>query len=262
MKSTGLDKFFGGMASEIETAHDRGGKLVAKHILGAFGKTTDGGYTTGLTGAVAAGGYGGYNLPGFGEGGFMNRPLWGDPQGTFNKSWIGSGGGINVQRGKYPGGYSKMAGKGGPTGGQLLGFGYSTAMATQAGGGLGTAGGIMGGLGAAGMGMASLGFMGAGTASAYGLGAFLGPVGLALSIGGMIASALQEPPEWTKTQENESTKQITSKIDVTNSELNWVNRNLVAMRNELTYIMQRSYYFREREPNEDFAIDAGRGGAV
>jgi len=31
------------------------------------------------------------------------------------------------------------------------------------------------------------------------------------------------------------------------------------MRNELTYIMQRSYYFREQGTNELFSIDSRRG---
>ena len=66
------------------------------------------------------------------------------------------------------------------------------------------------------------------------------------------------PPKWRRESEQTATKEITSKIDVTNKQLEWVNRNLVALRQELTYIMPRSYYFSFSE-NDRFAISASRG---
>lgn len=61
--------------------------------------------------------------------------------------------------------------------------------------------------------------------------------------------------ESTKTEQ----KQVTSRIDVTNKQLEVVNRNLVSLKEEMTYIMQQSYYFRERSTEDRYSIDSQRG---
>jgi len=63
----------------------------------------------------------------------------------------------------------------------------------------------------------------------------------------------------TKIEEKTETKQVTSRIDISNKQLQLVNRNLLALKDELTYIMQTSYYFRERNVEDRFAIDSQRG---
>ena len=226
------------------------------------------GYAGGL-GAVGAisgggGGIGGVSgLPGFGTGGFWSGGFAGGYNGTGYKNATEAAMG---RRMGYP-----IKG-GGASRSQLLGLTASTAMATQAGGGLGTATGLMSGAGSAIMAAQTMGMFGAGTAATaatattaataggmMGLGMLIPGIGLALMVGAIIMSSMQEAPSWSREENKEQTTQIASRIDVTNKELQWVNRNLVAMRQELTYIMQRSYYFSEQDVTDKFAISASQG---
>ena len=107
--------------------------------------------------------------------------------------------------------------------------------------------------------------IGAGVLSAYGAAAMMVPggqvVGGIMMLGGMLMSAFNKPEAAAFKQEEvrEQTTQIASRIDITNNALEWVNRNLVDLRREITYIMRESFYFSERSETDSFAIDATRG---
>ena len=258
--TTGLDKMFGSTAygfrhilegnnGKIKTAFDYGARKTYSAIVSGFnvglgkknplaGFTNYGGYTIG---GGYTGGYTGFTLPGFGAGGFFNRYTPGYAS--------------RLQKAGFPteARYAK-----GTTYGQLLGLAGNTAMSTYGGLQTGMASGILGGLGSAALGGAAL----AGSAGTFlGMGAaFLGPLGIALSIGSLIAGMLSSPPKYRREEEKTATKEITSRIDISNKELGWVNRNLVALRKEMTYIMPNSYYFSFSE-NDRFAISASRGEA-
>jgi hypothetical protein len=55
-------------------------------------------------------------------------------------------------------------------------------------------------------------------------------------------------------------KNVASRIDVTNAKLELINRNLIALRQDLTYILPQSAYFAEKRNLEDnFSLDSRRG---
>ena len=166
----------------------------------------------------------------------------------------------------------------GRTGGQLLGAGAATALTGFAtgssfnqaagGGGLGMAAGITGGIGAGVLGGASAGLLtGAGIAGIPGLATagfanIWNPIGWALlAAAGIMAviGANRDEPKFRQEETQEQTKQIGSRIDITNKQLEFVNRNLVALRQEITFILPESAFFSERRPEDRFAIDAQRG---
>ena len=155
--------------------------------------------------------------------------------------------------------YGQMAGVGIQS--AMTGFSTYQAAGGAGGGGMAMAAGVMSGLGALGMGLGAMG-VGA-TAGAVGLAAIpvVGWIGLGLAAGGMILGAMNQPekPAFRNEEVREQTTQIASRIDITNNSLEWVNRNLVELKQELTYIMKESYYFSERSETERFAIDAQRG---
>lgn len=251
--------------------------LGASSPIGKFLKMPVGGgnYQPQLTkGSLFANGV----VPDNSVGGIVQRALGSDFTGASSLA----GGGITaaLARGRASGGAGPI---GVPAGGLLSVAGNTIASTwggSQAGGliagGLTGAGALasgLAGLGAsAAAGAAAAGGFAAGTTGAAvaagGLGgmlagsaAFLGPLGLALGIGGMLWSMFNppEPPAWKKEESREQTMQIASRIDTTNASLEWVNRNLVEMRQELTYIMRESFYFSEKSEAERFAIDAQRG---
>ena len=145
----------------------------------------------------------------------------------------------------------------------VTGFSTYEAAGGSEGGLLAGLAGIMGGVGGLAMGASAM-TVGAGATSAALLGAAAGPVGwigLGLAAGGMLLGAFNQPekPSFRNEEVREQTTQIASRIDITNNSLEWVNRNLVEMRQELTYIMRESFYFSEKSETERFAIDAQRG---
>jgi len=108
--------------------------------------------------------------------------------------------------------------------------------------------------------------IGAGILGAYGAAAMMmpggQPIGAALMLGSMLMGMFAPQPEqpaWRQEETREQTQQIASRIDVTNKSLEWVNRNLVELRQELTYILSESYYFSEKSEAERFSIAAARG---
>jgi len=109
------------------------------------------------------------------------------------------------------------------------------------------------------MGLGSLWMMGGAMAGPAGAPAMI--LGALMVVGGMLVDAFTDAGDTTKTtiETRTQTKQVTSRIDHTNKQLELVNRNLLALKDELTYIMQQSFYFRERDVEDRFAIDAQRG---
>ncbi|MHA1864863.1 MAG: phage tail tape measure protein [Candidatus Heimdallarchaeaceae archaeon] len=86
-----------------------------------------------------------------------------------------------------------------------------------------------------------------------------GPIGAV--IGAIYGGVMSARPKTTETW-NEYTKQVTSRIDVTNKQLQIVNRNLLALKNVIeTYMLPESAYFSTKVNIEDqFSLNARRGG--
>ena len=269
-KTTGIGEIFGGsvfnfrhmadgIGGPIKSGFEVGGKTAYNEIVKGF---SDGvqimNNPNGASGlSLASSGFGslvpsgGFNasLPGFGNGGFFNQTFGGRPAGAafgpLTKAQAGA------------------------TRGQALGVGVQSALtgfsAFQSGGGsqgsLGVASGITGALGGLSSGLAGLGFAGAGTAGATGLGALLGPVGLALTVGSLLFSAFSKTKQSsseTKTTES----RVSSKIDITNKQLEVVNRNLIAIDNSLqdVFALPGSTFFSERTDIVDqFSVSSRRG---
>jgi len=263
-KASGIGQVFATSAMKIESAIKRGANYHAAKIVSAQTGQKMSGFATG--GATSGGG-------------FLNTPLWGGGTGT-GGAIVPRGAGTTSQGIKVPGTYGAVGSKAGPTlgglgGSSLLAAGAGSSFYQAAGGGaLGIGAGVAGGLGALGL-AAGAGTLGAGVAGVGAAGGALGgmlgvvgtanawnPVGWALLAAAAVMAIIgmnKGKPEWTKEDTQEQTKAIGSRIDVTNKQLEWVNRNLVALRQEITYILPDSAYFAERAPEDRFAIDAQRG---
>ncbi len=202
-------------------------------------------------------------LPGFGEFGFFNTPIGAPFQ--FDAS-------RGTSRASQFAKFQSRGGRSGPTPTQLLSVAASSALAGGGAASGGLAAGITGGLGALGVGIGTLqggigGLFGAAGVNAAGeavgaglLSSSLIPViGLLLGIGSLIFSLTRSQPKFSREETQEQTKQIGSRIDITNKQLEFVNRNLVALRQEITFILPESAFFSERAPTDRFAIDAQRG---
>lgn len=169
----------------------------------------------------------------------------------------GQGGyGANTPKGvKNMGNYSQLPGKGG--------------MMSKLGGMLSTGAGLLG-AGLAGYGQyqalgGSEGSLALPSGILTGVGGALlmtpfAPIGAAMMGVGMIMGMFNKRK---KTEVQEQTREIRlgSKIDITNKELEFVNRNLIALRATMeTYIMPESAYFSEKRNLEDeFSMSSRRG---
>jgi len=213
------------------------------------------GSVTGRFGGYA--GLAGATLPGFGAGGWFNQPIGGLEQQIDNiESYI----------------QGESSSLGTATRGQVLGAGVTAALTGYSmyqgaggaqGGGMAMGAGIMGGLGAGMMGLSSLGFLAGSSGLAGTIGGLLGPVGLGLVVGAMIMSAVaakDKEGEEVSIESRTEARSIAPRIDVTNKKLEIINRNLVALKQELTYILPQSAYFSEATNIEDnFAMNSMRG---
>ena len=250
----------GTISGAIEGGFDYGAKITYESIVRGFQVGT-GAVIPGVAGAAGwtGGYYGGggiqggagfpaWTLPGFGPGGWWNRPIGAKPE-------IG-----------LPAYGQKV--KGGLTPGQLGGMyamsallGYSQYQ-QAGGGGRGIASGVMTGLGAFGLMAGMAGAFGTAGVAGLGLLAGLGPVGwiaaIGLLLGGLFLGGKAKQTQIT-TQTTERT--ISSKIDVTNKSLEIINRNLIALRTDIrTFIMPSSYYFSaKRGVEEEYALMSQRG---
>jgi hypothetical protein len=151
--------------------------------------------------------------------------------------------------------------------------GYSTYSSARAGGipqGQSIAAGVMGAGATIAMGVSA--GVGAGAlGSAGSSGAFtllgMGPVGWLIlaavfAIGAILLSTMGGKKSTQSSSESKTSEaKVSSKIDVTNKQLEIVNRNLVALRNSITtYILPSSAYFAEKFGlDEEFSINARRG---
>jgi len=255
-----------GIGGPIKSAFDYGSDIAYKNIVKAFEDGSSGQGQVNPTAFLTGGGgnFGNWSLPGFGSGGIMNQSIYGARSGPVRAGGPGTTSyGINVPNTYQPG----YGGRGaGATYGQIFGVVGSSAMSGMAGaqGAGGMVSGVAGGVGSAMMGLASIGFAqgAAATATSGAIAAsapWLGPVGIVLALGAMIYSLTATTKKWSQTQTQETTKQVGSKIDITNKQLEWVNRNLVALRQEITYIMPESAYFSEKQPENLFALNSMRG---
>jgi hypothetical protein len=118
--------------------------------------------------------------------------------------------------------------------------------------------GLAGGLNP-GMNAASAGLMAVGTALTP---TPLAPIGIALNLIGMALQMFggkKSKEDSTQTQTTEN--RLSSKIDVTNKNLEIINRNLIGMRNDIrTYILPQSAYWSTKDSLDDeFSLSARRG---
>lgn len=232
---TGLGAVYGSITQKVRNAFSWGASTTYRAIVSGF---RDG--NVGSKGGVA----GGFSA----EGGISN---------AFGlNNYMGVGGGSYGVKGGLIGPPTKAGArwntlKGGATLLSAATMGYLTG--SQAGGKQAMTAGIMGGAGSSMLAAQAAGI------NFLGLGGMLGPLGLGLSIGSMLFGLKKrKEPEIISTKTEVS--QITSKIDVSNRELAWVNRNLVALRQELSFILPQSAYFSEnRDLVNQFSIDSNRG---
>jgi hypothetical protein len=280
MNSTGIGQIFGMMNVNLKDFTSGQGGIAGGIENGAY-KGTYKGVKDALSSneinkAVWTGGMGntggvggGWTLPGFGQGGWFNQPVGGNQYAEIN------GGATSAL--VAPNNYYKNQNQ--LTRGQALGIGatsaltgYSAYQSAQASGlGLGgsIASGVFGAGGSAAMMMSGIAggsaiAGGAGTASLLGLS--MGPVGWAmLGIGLMVASMIPgmiggktQTSSQTSTQENA----ISSKISVSNKQLELVNRNLIALKTTITtYLLPSSAYFSAKSGNieDEYSIMSRAG---
>ena len=278
-KNTGIGEMFGvsmsnlrnimggnnSPAGSITGAFEDGSKMSYDAIVRGFavgtGGTVVGGQVIGASGSAGwsgsggniFGGNNGWTLPGYGKTGWFNQPIGGRLTGvaganrdiTNMENFVGGKSGTYRQASR-----GQLAGA--AVGGMMTG--YSQYQSAQAGGisqGQAAASGVMTGVGSALLTVAMI--------NAW------NPVGWviagALLVGGILTGTLGGKKSKQESVTEQSTEnKVASKIDVTNQHLQVINRNLVAMRQDLTYIMPRSTYFSERRSIDDvFSISSQRG---
>ena len=269
VRDTGLGEFFGGamqgLKGKIESGHKIVYDLIKRgHIDGANAiRTTKGATTAAWSGSA---GYAGV----MGEGSPIVATVMGQPV-RANQTSTGMGG----SSGGFWGNLLTGKNKNFNTGLQGAMLGYSGYSSTKASGGSNTqaigmglagigAAGVMGGIGMAGVGtaMTAASAGGAGMLGTVGAGlAAIGPMGwiaLAAVAAGLALSMFGGGEEKTSTESRTSTNTISSKINVTNKQLELVNRNLIAMRTEIRqYILPQSAYFSSKSSlDEEFSISS------
>ncbi len=105
----------------------------------------------------------------------------------------------------------------------------------------------------------------AGVLGGYGAMAMMMPGGQAIGAALMGASMLMQmfssgKNSQTTVETKETMNQVASKIDISNNRLELINRNLIALRQEITYILPNSAYFSEsRNLTDQFSLDMRRG---
>ena len=242
VKSMGMTGIFKTVASGITQAHRTGGDYVKQkakegHIEG-MAEASGAAPTVSSTGAA---------MPPAGGGGGIGGLVAGVIGGLFggrDKYGIERGGPVN------PLGQPGMRRPGRPGMGYGTAVDYSSASSGMLAGGM--AGGGMAGAGGGGIGSAVGGVIGGA------IGSFGGPVGVMIGglIGSMVGGLFDQggEEEQIDRKEEQRTTRIASKLEIANKQLEWVNRNLVALRTEQEpYPMPESAYFAERW--------GGRGGS-
>jgi TP901 family phage tail tape measure protein len=256
--TTGIGEMFGGLLSGIRHAgsgigapikkgFDYGAEKSYQAIVRGFNDgvsqmSTPGGAAEfgGAGGGVSGGGIlsqlfgggngkaGGLTIPGFGQGGFFNTHGFGATGQNANGELINSSGQTVNSFGQTLGN----------VGGSVL-LGYSQYQA--AGGKNGSLSAVSGGLATA---------------------AMLDPEPISktlLLIASFVTGAFSKTKS-TDVSVTNKTEQIGTKIDVSNKQLQLVNRNLIALRSDIrTFILPESAYFAEKSSVDDmFALDSRR----
>jgi TP901 family phage tail tape measure protein len=271
MNSTGIGQMFGmmnvnlkdftsgqgGIAGGIENGAYKGtykGVKDALALSGANKAVWTGGM--GNTGGVG----GGWTLPGFGQGGWFNQPIGGNQYAEIN------GGATSAL--VAPANYYKNQNQvnrsqvyGGVAMSALTGY---SAYQSAGGGSNGIGSGIMAGAGSLALLGATMGFGGAAATATTAAGALVAmpwllPVlGIALLMGSQMFNSKTQTSTTTSTQENA----ISSKISVSNKQLELVNRNLIALRTDIrSYILPSSAYFSAKSGNieDEYSIMSRAG---
>jgi TP901 family phage tail tape measure protein len=261
-----LKKGMGTISDRIEAAHETvykwivkghedGSKVAAGGTIPLAGVAGGGGIN--LSGGMSLPGGLGITLPGFGQGGWFSQPVGGMAGYNVNNvSWKNPTGSSAPARGQMASqslllgysayqsaragglspGLSAVSGIGMGVGSLMFGAAFGTAAA-----GMGTSATVMGALGA----MGPVGWIGLG----------LMAIGMAIGLFGG-GKSTQRSSE-TKTTDN----QVASRIDVTNKNLDIINRNLIALRTDIrSYILPTSAYFSEKNSIDDeFSLMSRRG---
>jgi TP901 family phage tail tape measure protein len=275
--ATGLGDAFGGimstmknsmasMTERITYAHEDGGKKVYDFIVKGFQDATQNAQSASGQGSSAIAGYGGSNGIGAGANGLLQTGWFAQPM-SGKAAVAGQGGyGANTPAGTANmGNYSRLKA---PTNGAAMSnlggvalVGLSTYQG-QRNAGAGKAGSALTALGSMGV---MAGMMGAfGTAGIGGMSllAGLGPVGWIAAIGLLVAGMFMSSKSKSVSQQSQTTEnRVSSKIDVTNKNLEVINRNLVDLKTAVTtYILPTSVYFSEKRNVEDqWSLSMRRG---
>jgi hypothetical protein len=270
MNSTGIGQMFGGLNVGLKDfTSGQGGigggvengayKGTYKGISDALGRSgmskavwSGGLGSTGTVGATGnTFGGGGLVFPGFGQGGWWNQPVSGT-MGANSKGYLlgGTKGNPSMTRGQAAG----LTGMAAMTG-------YSQYQSAIAGGispGQSAASALLTGVGSAGLmaGMAGIGVLGLSAGPVGWIG--LGLMAIGMALGAFGGKKSQQTSVTTSTQENA----ISSKIEVSNKQLELVNRNLIALRTDIrTYILPGSAYFSAKSGNieDEYSIMSRAG---
>lgn len=244
-------KMFGGIGGQvqgsIEEGFNAGAKATYTAIVKGFMDGSSGNY--GLTGVFGSVGSSSSSMGG--GGGLFSSLFGGGSSNYISPKWKGQ---KNIEGGTIGGGSSF---------GQMLGMGamaamtgYSMYQSAAAGGisqGQAIGSGVLGGVGS--------GLMMIAAANAW------NPVGWTIAIGTTVAGMLMgtlggKKSSQTQIETRVTESRISSKIDISNKQLEIVNRNLVALRASFeTYILPNSAYFAEKTNLSDqFAMSSMRGG--
>lgn len=271
LQSTGIADIFGDAFTQVRfgnsvkggivSGFDTGADIAEAAIVRAFnrgsnvlsGETSN--FVAPATGSGLGGIFGGAGAPNVFGSGIFNRPV-------FNRRPTGVQGPLLANGGFTAGGNNLTLGQGiGLVGGSVL---LGQSVSQQSGGG--SLGALAGGLSGVGSALTSIAGLQAGAAagSLFGAGgllgaSFLGPLGIAAAVGGLLISAFSKNTQRT-VEEKTTSKQVASKIEVSNRKLELINRNLVAIRSSFeTFALPDSAAFGEQTNLSDqFSINARR----
>jgi hypothetical protein len=278
IRDTGFGELFGGamqgLKGQIESGHKVVYDLIKKGHIDGWNATRGGTANTAEWGGSPS--VGGVNTSGLFGGEWWQQPIGGSGGvngGLAGRTASGGYGGLYRPQTKNKGSMTRAQGL--MLGTQSALTGYSAYQSAKAGGmgvggaatsGIFTAGSVAAGYMSAAAAATSGGTVGfgggaAGTATALGIG--MGPVGWALLAGALIVAAMlpslflkggQQTSVETKTTSNT----ISSKINITNKNLELINRNLIALRTDIRqYILPQSAYFSAKSSlDEEFSISS------